>query len=304
MLFDITHRTTYVYPSPVNLTPHLLRLRPRTTARQTLQTFTQSILPRPAGSSRVTELDGHEIAKLWFEEATDTLEIETRSRVETHLANPFDYVLEPWAVTLPIDYPASLDRQLQPYVHRQGFDDAIAAQLARELWQETEGNTVAFVGAVCQSIYQQCDYILRETGAPYPPGLTWQEKRGSCRDFVVLFAAVCRAAQLAARFVSGYEAGDPETTDHHLHAWAEVYLPGAGWRGYDPTLGLAVSDRHIALASSAYPSYAAPVTGGFRGHSQPARMTYSISVSELVNTEQAATQRQTQIALESTQSSI
>lgn len=282
MLFDITHRTTYAYADAVKLTPHVLRLRPRADAHQTLQAFEQIVTPKPQGSARAIDVDGNTIDKLWFDAATDRLKIETRSYVETHLTNPFHFLLEPWAVSLPIDYPTSLRSQLQPYLQHQGFEDAITPQLARDLWSEARGNTVSFVSLACQLIYRECDYILRETGDPFPAGLTWQQKRGSCRDFVVVLAEICRAANLAARFVSGYQAGDPDTTEHHLHAWAEVYLPGAGWRGYDPTLGLAVSDRHIALASSAYPRYAAPVEGSVRGQSQPAQMDYAVSVREVI----------------------
>ena len=84
---------------------------------------------------------------------------------------------------------------------------------------------------------------------------------GSCRDYAVLFMEVCRAMGIPARFVSGYQEGDTEQESRDLHAWAEVYLPGAGWRGYDPTLGLVVSDRHIPLAASAIPSYASAIEG-------------------------------------------
>ncbi|MFM7576061.1 MAG: transglutaminase-like domain-containing protein, partial [Microcystaceae cyanobacterium] len=92
-------------------------------------------------------------------------------------------------------------------------------------------------------------------------GITWRNKRGSCRDLTILFMEVCRTMGLAARFVSGYQEGDQATEDWELHAWAEVYLPGGGWRGYDPTHGLAVSDRHIALVASPNPQDCAPVTG-------------------------------------------
>ncbi len=112
-----------------------------------------------------------------------------------------------------------------------------------------------------QRLYKECSYTMREEGMPWEAGVTWRRKQGSCRDLTVLFMEVCRAMGLAARFVSGYEVGDEETSQWELHAWAEVYLPGAGWRGYDPTHGLAVGDRHIALAANPLPQYCAPVKG-------------------------------------------
>ena len=101
---------------------------------------------------------------------------------------------------------------------------------------------------------------------------------GSCRDLTVLFMEVCRSQGLAARFVSGYQAGDPGQQDRELHAWPEVYLPGGGWRGFDPTLGLAVTDQHIAVACSWHPAGAAPVVGTIRGTAAQAAMSFDIQL--------------------------
>ena len=182
--------------------------------------------------------------------------------METKQSNPFDYLLESWAFSLPLDYPSSLLAQLHPYLQGGGaLLEPEAWTLAQDLLLEVHHNTVAFLSALTQHLYQNCQYLTREQGDPWPAGVTWRRRQGSCRDLVVLWMEACRAVGLAARFVSGYEEGVPDQDERHLHAWAEVYLPGAGWRGYDPTHGLAVSDRHVALAASAYPSYTAPVVG-------------------------------------------
>ena len=118
----------------------------------------------------------------------------------------------------------------------------------------------------------------RDHGAPLPPSITFQKKRGACRDLVLLFMAVCRRFGLASRFVSGYQEGDPDMEQRHLHAWAEVYIPGGGWRGYDPSHGLVVADRHIALAASYAPEGTAPVKGSFRGTGVSAETNYVISL--------------------------
>lgn len=171
-------------------------------------------------------------------------------------------MLEPWATILPFDYPSSLEKQLQPYLHTYSFiPDASALELAQELMMATAGNTLNFLFALNQRIYQDCEYMVRELGEPFPAGVTWRHKKGSCRDYTVLFMEACRAVGIATRYVSGYQEGDSEQLSRDLHAWVEVYLPGAGWRGYDPTLGLVVSDRHIPLAASAIPSYAAVIEG-------------------------------------------
>ncbi|MGL5035547.1 MAG: transglutaminase-like domain-containing protein, partial [Microcystaceae cyanobacterium] len=155
-----------------------------------------------------------------------------------------------------------LYRQLQPYWHSYGVNpDPVAIALGQEIALNCQQNPLTFLGTLTQRLYEDCDYTLREHGQPWEAGITWGQKQGSCRDLTVLFMEVCRTVGLAARFVSGYQEGDQSTEDWELHAWAEVYLPGGGWRGYDPTHGLAVSDRHIALVASPIPAYCAPIAG-------------------------------------------
>ena len=219
-------------------------------------------MPSTQGSSDFVDLDGNNLTKLWFDVQTDKLSIQTNSRVVTSCTNPFAYLLESWATTIPFDYPQSLFTQLKSYLSPYGWAiDAAAVELAQEIAIANKNNTLDFLFALNQRIYQDCNYAARDVGDPFPPGITWRGKQGSCRDYAVLFMEVCRAMGIAARFVSGYQEGDSEQQSRDLHAWVEVYLPGAGWRGYDPTLGLIVSDRHIPLAASAIPKYAAAVEG-------------------------------------------
>ena len=221
-----------------------------------------SVLPLPQGRSEFVDLDGNNLTKIWFADATQQLMIQTSAKVETSCQNPFNYMLEPWAIALPFDYPSSLLSQLKPYLQPHGFvGDSSALVLGQEILVATQGKTLDFLFNLNQRIYQDCEYIIRETGEPLPPGITWRDRKGSCRDFVVFFMEVCRTMGIAARFVSGYQEGDAQQESRDLHAWVEVYLPGAGWRGYDPTLGLVVSDRHIPLVASAISSYTLAVCG-------------------------------------------
>ncbi len=121
--------------------------------------------------------------------------------------------------------------------------------------------------------------IVRLEGEPQPPLVTLNQGQGACRDFTVLFHEVCRLVGLAGRFVSGYFGGEPELEERHLHAWAEVYLPDLGWRGYDPMNGVAVADQHIAVAAAATPYLAPPVTGTSRGPGPSSTMTTHIRMS-------------------------
>ncbi len=235
----------------------------------------------------MTDLDGNTLINLRFKpDPIDTLTVQVLSQVETSRTNPFDYLLEPWATHLPIDYPAALLLQLKPYLGGQQVlyatsIDPIALQLAQDIVQAVQGNTLDFLSALNQRIYQTCQYSIRETGDPLPAGMTWTTRSGTCRDFAVLFVETCRAIGLAARFVSGYQEGDPDSHDRHLHAWAEVYLPGGGWRGYDPTQGLAVADRHIALVASAFSRYAAPISGSMIPGGIQSKMTYQLTIQSL-----------------------
>jgi transglutaminase-like putative cysteine protease len=266
-VYQIQHSLSYTYSQPVTFAPHQVRLRPRTNVHQSVINFALSILPIPQQLVEAVDLDGNNSIVAWFDNnPTANLQIIAQTTVSTQLIDPFNYLLAPWAVQLPIDYPAALSAQLQPYLAgylcRRSVDP-IAAELAGEIWQIVTGNTLAFVSELNRQIYHTCTYSIRETGAAQPPGITWHQRTGSCRDLTVLFIEVCRAVGLAGRFVSGYEAG-AETDDRHLHAWAEIYLPGAGWRGYDPTHGLVVAQNHIAIVSSPFPAQTTPVEGQLR----------------------------------------
>lgn len=280
MHYQISHTTIYTYDRPVLLSPHFIRLRPRCDVGQTLHQFSLELDPLPKGVSSNVDLDGNSITKAWFDaEPTLQFKIKATSDLETLCDNPFVYLLEPWAAHLPIDYPASWQARLQPYLLGQiaGTIDPTAIELAQEIGQVTH-STTAFLTELNDRIYQNCGYQLRESGAPLPPGITWRSKQGSCRDYAVLFMEVCRAAGIATRFVSGYQEGDADSRDRHLHAWAEAYLPGAGWRGYDPTQGLVVADRHIPLVASSSATGTTPVSGALKTIGATSEMNYELLI--------------------------
>ncbi|MEA5510006.1 transglutaminase family protein [Crocosphaera sp. UHCC 0190] len=262
MRYSIHHQTIYTYNQPVFLNPHSLRMRPRSDGWQNLLNFSLSITPIPKETAEIVDLNGNNLIQLWFTYPTEILTINIRSEVETYTNNPFSYLLESWAVNLPIDYPISLFNQLQPYLDFYNkIPDPVIVQLAQEILHKVQGNTLNFLSTLNQKIHENCHYVIRETGEPWQPGITWKNQQGSCRDTALLFMEACRVVGLGARFVSGYQEGDRHQEQRDLHAWVEVYLPGGGWRGYDPTHGLAVANGYIALAASPVPQGAAPVTG-------------------------------------------
>ncbi|PSN76113.1 transglutaminase [filamentous cyanobacterium CCP4] len=284
MRYRIHHVTQYRYQQPVTLRHHNLRLHPRSDGAQRLLSFDLEVTPSPSQQTAIADLGGNTTLSLWFEPTpTGQLTLATTAEVETYRSNPFDYLAEPWATSLPVDYPTTLRTALLPYL--SPAHDPIAAgvvDLAQAMAHRTDGNVGLFLTALAAHIYETCDYTTRTTGNPWPSGITWAKKLGSCRDFAVLFIEACRAVGLAARFVSGYEEGDPAIADRDLHAWAEVYVPGGGWRGFDPTHGLAVSDRHIALAASPFPTQTLPVDGSTQeGNRVSSSLETKISVETL-----------------------
>jgi len=278
MLIRIRHETIYDYDRPVFIEPMTIRLIPRSDVTQRLIECRIDITPEPEGNSRIIEQDGANAHAVWFGGTHERLVIVTESSVETQRDNPFDYFVthEP-TQHLPAQYPEHLEVALSPY-RSNACTDAVR-QWAAHAATQSDGLTTAFLRDLTDTMHKSLRVIEREEGDPYPPEKTLADKVGACRDVAMLFIAACRSQGLAARFVSGYSTHhQPQSTHHELHAWAEVYLPGGGWRGYDPSLGLAVADGHIALATGFDHTLAAPVTGSFRGTDVKSTLTYNIDL--------------------------
>jgi len=276
VFFEITHETTYAFGRSVFLEPHILRLRPRCDGSQRVIGFEVTIEPRPAGLSGSLDLEGNAVMHAWFEGVTRSLMVNSVLAVETLRSDPFDFILsDPTAENLPMIYPTDLRARLLPYCSRDRAEDVVA-QFAKSIATDAGQKTLPFLMALSQRIHALCQVTTREGGDPQPPEVTLVERQGACRDVTVLFMAACRAQGIASRFVSGYQEGEPAQTDHRLHAWAEVYLPGGGWRGYDPSRGLAVADRHVPVAAGLSPRDATPVTGAFRGTGVSSRLITDI----------------------------
>jgi len=277
MLFEVTHLTRYTYERPVVLEPLVVRLRPRSDIFQRLVSFDLAIEPTPEGISEVMDAQGNPTTQAWFLGTASMLALRTALTVETLHANPYDYiVLDPAALRLPMPYEPAERAALAQYL--QPAADAGVQDFADDVLAASGGGATAFLGELCQRIAAAITQEVRPSGEPMPPGETLALGRGACRDLAVLFIDACRCVGIAARFVTGYELGAAGSVERHLHAWAEVYLVGAGWRGYDPSQGLAVADHHVALAAGASPAQAAPTAGTFRGTSVSSRLESVIRV--------------------------
>ena len=263
MLLTIRHLTSYSYDQPVFLGPHCLRLTPRADGYGSMLERTLNILPEPSHISTCIENDGSISHWVRFNGETKAFSVESKSLISLITdKNPFDFLIYPEScLTLPMVYPSEILRELRTFLMANDITPLVR-DFALEVLEEAKGHTMDFLVILSQNMKRNFIYEFRHTGAPHKPQDTLASRRGSCRDWAILYMAAANAVGLAARFVSGYYFEEnPKLPD--LHAWVEVYIPGGGWRGFDPTLGLACYGHHIALAASASAIGAAPIQGGF-----------------------------------------
>jgi transglutaminase-like putative cysteine protease len=282
MIFNIEHKTTYRYSGDVQLDPHLIRLTPRENQQQRVLRHEVFIDPEPQGRSWLIDTEGNQVLNVWFSGRTRRLTIKNVCTVATLCENPYDYLVTRENRQMPPLFRPEEQESLRPYLARPSFSSAVDA-FGFDLLDQSQGMPVKFLSLLNETLYSDFRNVLRDEGDPYDPDFCLKMKSGACRDLAVLFMDVCRSVGLPARFVSGYQEGDIDMTHRHLHAWPEVYMPGAGWRGYDPTLGLAVSDRHVPLAASFQPKGANPIEGTFWGAAIESQMDYDLKFLEGVD---------------------
>ncbi len=271
----LQHLTRYRFDHAVNLWPHEIRLRPAAHCRTPILSY--SLKVEPAGHFLNWQQDpfGNWVARLVFPEKAEALSITVDLVAEMTVINPFDFFIDEFAENFPFAYPSGLKRELGPYLEADPAAPLFAEWLAKakKEFLDKPLRTIDMLVGINQRVQSDIGYIVRlETGVQTPEQ-TLTLKRGSCRDSAWLLVQAMRHFGLAARFASGYliqlkadvsALDGPSGTDHDftdLHAWAEVFIPGAGWIGLDPTSGLLAGEGHIPLACTAMPSSAAPVSG-------------------------------------------
>jgi len=244
---------------------------------QRLSRFALDISPAPVGRSECLDQDGNVTIEAWFDRPVEQLKLNSSFEVETLRANPFDFILaDPRLATLPFVYPEPVRSALAPSLDTSG-ETAPVRDLARAVVGGASSQTLVFLTALNRTLYDTFRHVIRDVGPPHPPEVTVRSREASCRDLAALFCAACRSMGIAARFVSGYERGAAQQELAYMHAWAEVYLPGGGWRGYDPSQGLAVANSHVVVAAAADPRLAAPLSGAYRGSAR-SKMDFAISM--------------------------
>jgi uncharacterized protein (DUF2126 family)/transglutaminase-like putative cysteine protease len=267
----LNHVTSYKYDRLINLGPQIVRLRPAPHCRTRILSYSLKISPAKHFINWQQDAHANYLARLNFPDKTDHFRIEVDLVAEMAVLNPFDFFLAPHAEKFPFKYQPDEIRELTTYLTKPEMTPLLKSY-ADKVDIRTRG-TADFLVDINRKLSQDIRYLIRLEPGVQTPEQTLEKASGSCRDSAALLVAMLRHLGLAARFVSGYliqltadvksldGPSGPEVDFTDLHAWCEVYLPGAGWIGLDPTSGLLAGEGHIPLACSPEPSSAAPVTG-------------------------------------------
>jgi uncharacterized protein (DUF2126 family)/transglutaminase-like putative cysteine protease len=267
----LNHVTHYRYDRAIRLGPQVVRLRPAPHCRTRVLAYSLRVSPEQHFVNWQQDPQANYLARLVFPEPTRELRIEVDLVVEMAVLDPFDFFLEPSAEKIPFVYDPTLEHELGPY--RATLPATPAFQVYLDSISRKPRATADFLVDLNRRLSADIGYLIRMEPGVQTPEQTLELRSGSCRDSAWLLVQLLRHLGLAARFVSGYLVqltadvksldgpSGPESDFTDLHAWCEVYLPGAGWIGLDPTSGLLAGEGHIPLAASPDPSSAAPITG-------------------------------------------
>lgn len=287
---QIDHETSYNYTETVTLGPHRLMIRPRA-GHDIRVDHAELTISVPHTLTWHRDIYGNSVAVVTFSEPTGHLSIRSRITLQHFEAEPQVFRLDDKALVFPFYSDLSDRIEMIPYqMLCFPSDNAAVGAWAAQFWRPGQViETSVLLDNICQSIARTFLYNRREEPGVQRPSETLQRMSGSCRDFATLFIETCRFFGFAARFVSGYLHNPASSyAENSTHAWAEVYLPGLGWKGFDTTSGLVTGHDHIATAVTRHPADAPPISGiFFATPSVQSNMRVTVSVNELFDQEPA-----------------
>src|SRR5580658_6961206 len=286
----LSHRSHYQYEKAVVLGPQTIQLRPALHCRTPILSYSLDVTPSEHQLNWQLDPHNNRLARLLFSQKTSEFQVEVNLVADLSPINPFEFLLEPGVEEYPFVYAPDLKRDLQPYLFVDPPGRLLQAFL--EGFRGKRSGTVSLLLDLNRRVLGEIGYVTRMAHGVQTSEETLEKRTGSCRDSAWLLVQILRNMGIAARFVSGYliqlaeeekpleNAGSgPKEDSADLHAWAEVFLPGAGWIGLDPTSGLLTGEGHIPLVCTPTASQAAPIGGTV----EPAgsQFTYSLSVRRL-----------------------
>ena len=267
MLLQIDHSTRYRYREPVGLTPHVLRLVPRAAPGLHLLRSELEISPEAIVRWNL-DLEENILGIATFPKETDHLEIKSTLVIQQRITNPFDFLLDERALRLPFSYNERERSLLRPYQREENSaPDTVLTDWLRPFLGGESPFSLKTLTAINGQIPALFRYTPRHEPGVRPVSATLAMGEGTCRDFAHLMMESSRALGVAARYVSGYLCSSPGTPveESHTHGWCELYLPGAGWRGFDPTNGILAGAHHVAVATSVLAGEIPPIEGNYCG---------------------------------------
>ena len=264
--YKILHRTYYNFSSTVTLGPHFLRLRPREDYELRIESFSLNITPN-ATLLWHRDAEGNSVATATFDTATQQLVFESELIIQQYNEAPLNFMVADYAVHYPFNYTQDDQVLLSPYMQLPDQDtQQQIKQWTQQLWQAGEKiQTYTALQRIASHIFKNFTYKLREEPGVQTAKETLACNTGSCRDFAQLFMDAAKCMGMAARFVTGYLHAPGLDAAGATHAWAEVYLPGAGWKGFDPTIGAMAGTDHIPVAVARLSKSVPPIEGSFIG---------------------------------------